>query len=91
MSGVGPGKPVALNANTIPQDAKANTLKDCTTQTQVGNWFLSWSDSRGKDTVKKNTGSTETQTLLSRLVGRRQPQAKSIWSVDPDRADQARL
>jgi hypothetical protein len=64
MSGVGPGNTVALNANTITQDAKANTLQDSKTQTQSENWDLYWNDSTGKDTVKKNTGSTETQTQL---------------------------
>jgi fibronectin-binding autotransporter adhesin len=62
MSGVGPGGTDALNANTVTQDAKANTLQDGTTQTQFGNWFLYWSDSAGKDTVKKNR--VETQNLL---------------------------
>jgi hypothetical protein len=64
MNGLEPGESAPLNSTTITQDAKANTLKDSTTQTQSNNWFLYWSDSMGKDTVKKNTGSTETQTLL---------------------------
>jgi hypothetical protein len=63
MSGVGSSN-AALNANTITQDAKANTLQDSKTQTQAENWGLYWNDSTGKDTVKKNTGSTETQTQL---------------------------
>jgi hypothetical protein len=63
MSSVGSSN-AALNANTVTQDAKANTLQDSTTQTQSENWDLYWNDSTGKDTVKKNTGSTETQTQL---------------------------
>jgi hypothetical protein len=63
MSGVGSSN-AALNANTITQDAKANTLQDTKTQTQSENRVLYWNDSTGKDTVKKNTGSTETQTVL---------------------------
>jgi hypothetical protein len=62
MSGVGPGTTIALNASTITQDAKANTLQDGTGQTQFGNWFLYWNSATGKDTVKKN--SAETQNLL---------------------------
>jgi hypothetical protein len=64
MTGVGPGNTVALNANTVTQDIKANSLQDGKSQTQSKNWFLYWNDSTGKDTMKKNTGSTETQTLL---------------------------
>jgi hypothetical protein len=62
MSGVGPGNAVSLSANTITQDARANTLQDGNTQTQFGNWFLYWSNAKGKDTVKKN--SAEMQNLL---------------------------
>src|SRR5262249_1996999 len=62
VAGVGPGNTVALNASTINQDAKANLLQDGTSQTQFGNWFLFWSNSTGKDTVKKS--STEMQNLL---------------------------
>jgi hypothetical protein len=62
MSGVGPGNTVSLSANSITQDARANTLQDAKTQTQFGNWFLYWSDAKGKDTVKKN--SAEMQNLL---------------------------
>jgi hypothetical protein len=67
ISGLEAGLSALLNSNTITQDAKANTLKDSTSQTQFGNWFLYWSNSQGKDTVKmdkNNTGSSETQTLL---------------------------
>jgi Ca2+-binding RTX toxin-like protein len=59
MSGVGLGNTVALNGNTITQDAKANTLQDSTSQSQFGNWFLYWNNTR-KDTVKKNSGETGT-------------------------------
>jgi hypothetical protein len=62
MSGVEPGNADALSPSTITQDAKANVLQDRTSQTQFGNWFLYWSNTQGKDTVKKN--SAERQTLL---------------------------
>jgi hypothetical protein len=64
MSGIEPGYSAPLNSTTITQDTKANTLQDGKTQTQFGNWFLYWSNSTGKDTVRKNTGSTETQSPL---------------------------
>lgn len=60
MSGVEPGNADALGASTITQDAKANTLQDGQSPTQFGNWFLYWSNTKGKDMVRKNSADMQT-------------------------------
>jgi hypothetical protein len=55
LAGVGALGADALNSSTVPQDAKANTLQDASTQTQNNNCFLAWSN----DVVKKNASETK--------------------------------
>ncbi len=56
FAGVGPSGTDALNATTVTQDAKANTLKDGSSQSQNSNWFLGWTS----DKVTKQSGEIET-------------------------------